>query len=277
MVLAGSGQRGGVLVRGKGREDARLVVGIGELDVSSPVGAAVTLAPLDASLAVGADGPHAATLGGARNGLVHAGGALAVWFPRRRSPPRDGSEEDERHRVGRLEDVAIERLEPGEVRLVAAGPQAETLGVVCDRDEIERARELHGLSAGSGKSFAPCKAIRFLDGDGRTHEFRIEALVGVDVRISPIHVAQWVLRLLDVRLGLRGVDLGVVLKRQVRKGCVLAHALHPFIEPFADGEPADDEGEHNQPGDSEQDLFQHGLLRRVRSDTTIQLRTSGAG
>ena len=87
--------------------------------------------------------------------------------------------------------------------------------MVRDGDEVERARELHLLSAIAAKRLTLRKAIGILDGERRPEELRVEALVGMHVGVAPVDVLEGVHRLDDQRLGLRGIDLRIVLERIV--------------------------------------------------------------
>ena len=103
---------------------------------------------------------------------------------------------------------------------------------------------MHSLAAVRAKRFAAREAVGILEGQGRTEERRVEALVSVDVGVPPVDVLQRVVRLCDVRLGRRDADLGIVLERKVGGRRVAAHGPIHVAEGPADGEPRDHRPHH---------------------------------
>ncbi len=132
--------------------------------------------------------------------------------------------------------------------------------MVCDGDEVEGARELHALPTIAANRLALRKEIGILDGEGGPEECRVEALVGVDVRVSPVDVLQRVRRLHDLWLGSRGADLGIVLERVVCRRRVAANGLICFGHAPANREPCDRGAKYEQAQDPKQGLLQHSLL-----------------
>ena len=77
---------------------------------------------------------------------------------------------------------------------------------------------------------APREPIDILDRQGRAKERRVEALVGVDVRVPPVDVLERVGWLHHLRLGRRGADPGIVLERVIRRRRVAANALNRVVQ-----------------------------------------------
>ena len=92
--------------------------------------------------------------------------------------------------MGCFHHSAVQGFEPREVRVAATRSAPESLGMVRDGDEVERAREPHPLPAIAGNRLPLRKAIGILDGDGHTKTLRVHALVGMHVGIPPVNVIE---------------------------------------------------------------------------------------
>ena len=174
MVLPAIWQHRGIFVGGKGRQDAGLVVLVGELDVACPVRDAVPIAALDTPLA-----PRTDRQGGRRQAfsrflLVDARGSRGLAFLRLLLAVSHFPDEREHQNVGRLHRPAVQILDEGQVVIAAARSHSEALGVVGNRYEVEGPGKLHEFAARGAQLLALREAIGILDGQARAEELRVE-------------------------------------------------------------------------------------------------------